>query len=261
MKLPELSRTDFGLIGYPLGHSQSKAFFAEYFATEGLDYSYDNFEMPQLSPEALYTLVLLNPCLKGFNVTAPYKEAILDYLDSRDAQAERVGAVNTVKIDRDATGRVTALRGFNTDVVGFAASVEPLLVGLPADAGALILGSGGASKAVAVALEGLGRRATIVSRTPRTGQLAYADIDAATIERNPLIVNATPLGTWPDTAVCPPFPYHLLNDSCRCHDLVYNPSTTEFMRRAEAQGATVKNGLEMLHRQALASFEIWTSTD
>lgn len=252
-----LSDTDYGLIGRPLGHSRSKAFFTSLFAAQGSHESYDNFELPELTPEAMYSLVLLNPRLKGFNVTAPYKVEIMQYLDTLSPEAAAVGAVNTVRIERDASGRVTALHGFNTDVIGFRESVRAMAGALHEGNGALILGTGGASKAVAEALRQLGVQAVKVSRHPSGGQICYDDIDAALLETHPLIVNATPLGTFPDTGSCPPLPYDLLDGHTMCHDLVYNPAVTEFMRRAAERGATVKNGLDMLHRQALASLKIW----
>ncbi len=260
MTHPELSTTDYGLIGRPLGHSQSKAFFTRLFAERGSSESYDNFELPALTPEALYGLVLLNPKLKGFNVTAPYKEEIIQYLDRLTPEAERVGAVNTVKIVRDNTGRVTALIGHNTDVEGFRESVRPMAESLPAGAGALVLGTGGASKAVVEALSQLGVPSLKVSRAKSgEGVIGYGDIDAAMLASHPLVVNATPLGTAPAIDTCPPFPYELLGPANSCHDLVYNPAETEFMRRASAAGATVKNGLDMLHRQALASLNFWNN--
>lgn len=258
MNLRELSTTDFGLIGRPLGHSFSKKFFTELFAADGSGRSYDNFELAELTPEALYGLVLLNPRLKGFNVTAPYKERIMDFLDKVSPEAAAVGAVNTVKIVRADDGRVLALEGYNTDVEGFRASVRPMVEKLPAGSGALVLGTGGASKAVVAALRSLGVEPLLVSRQAGEGRICYSDITAAILAANPLVVNATPLGTFPATDACPPFPYELLSASNFCHDLVYNPDETLFMKKAAEQGATVKNGLEMLHGQALASLKIWT---
>lgn len=253
-----LSTTDYGLIGRPLGHSKSKAFFTELFAGQSSDESYDNFELESLTPEALYRLVLLNPRLKGFNVTAPYKVEIMAYLDSLSPEAERVGAVNTVKIVRSDDGRVLALKGYNTDVEGFRRSVGPMVSKLKPGQGALILGTGGASKAVAEALRQLDVTTTKVSRSKTSADtVSYADITADLVADNPLLVNTTPLGTWPDTASAPPFPYELLSEASMAHDIVYNPSETEFMRRCAARGAEVKNGLEMLHNQALASLNIW----
>ncbi|MDE6197526.1 MAG: shikimate dehydrogenase [Muribaculaceae bacterium] len=256
--LKQLSDTDYGLIGRPLGHSKSKEFFTAYFAAQGSKESYDNFELPALTPEALYSLVLLNPQLKGFNVTAPYKVEIMQYLDRISPEAAEAGAVNTVRIVRDSGGRVTALEGYNTDVEGFRQSVLPMTEEMPEGSGALILGTGGAAKAVATALGKLGIRHTFVSRsTSASDTIGYDDITADVIAANPLIINATPLGTYPDAESCPPLPYGLIDSSCFCHDLVYNPATTEFMRRSAERGAKVKNGLEMLHRQAMASLNIW----
>ncbi len=254
----ELSQTDYGLIGRPLGHSQSKAFFTGLFAEKGSSESYDNFELDALTPASLYSLVLLNRRLKGFNVTAPYKEEIMQYLDRISPEAERAGAVNTVKIIRDGSGRVLALEGYNTDVEGFRKSVQPMAARLQSGQGALVLGTGGASKAVIAALASLGIPAIRVSRA-RSGEriINYSEIDAALISANPLIINATPVGTWPDTEACPPLPYHLISESVMCHDLVYNPAETTFMKRCREQGADVKNGLEMLHNQAIASLNIW----
>lgn len=259
MKLPELSRTDYGLIGYPLGHSFSKEFFTRLFDADGSGRSYDNFELPALTPEALYSLVLMNPRLRGFNVTAPYKEAIMAYLDKTDPVAAAVGAVNTVKVLRAADGRVLGLEGYNTDVAGFRASVEAFLDGEPVG-GALVLGTGGASKAVVEALRGLGIAALRVSRSKSgPGIVSYGDIDARLLADHRLVVNATPLGTAPHVDSCPPFPYELLSSEHYCHDLVYNPAQTAFMTKAAARGAKACNGLQMLHTQALASLEIWNS--
>lgn len=261
MNHPELSHTTYGLIGNPLGHSRSKAFFTELFAKEGSSDSYDNFELKALTPEALYGVVILNPRLVGFNVTAPYKEEIMQYLDSISEEARAVGAVNTVRLIRSADGAVRRLKGFNTDVEGFRESVREMVERLT-NKGALILGTGGASKAVAEALRQLGVRTLKVSRSKvGDGIINYGNITAELIEQYPLIVNATPLGTHPNVESYPPFPYELLSSTNACHDLVYNPDVTEFMRRSAIQGATVKNGLEMLHRQALASLHIWRSEE
>lgn len=259
MKNHSLSDADFGLIGYPLGHSFSKMFFTQLFRQDGSARSYENFELPQLTAEALYSLVLMNPRLKGFNVTAPYKEAILPFLDSTDDLAREVGAVNTVKIRRAPDGRVVALDGYNTDVRGFLQSILEMLDG-ERPAGALILGTGGASKAVAVALHRLAIPTRFVSRTKSDAEtITYGQIDAATLKQFPLIVNATPTGTYPNTDTCPPIPYDLLTADNLCFDLVYNPETTKFMTLAAQRGAKVKNGLEMLFGQALESLNIWTT--
>ena len=254
-----LSTTDFGLIGYPLSHSFSKMFFTQLFESDGSGRSYDNFEIPHLTPEALYSIVLMNPRLKGFNVTAPYKVAIMEYLDSISPVAKAVGAVNTVKIIRADDGRVRALEGYNTDVIGFKNSLLDFLDGFK-PTGALILGTGGASKAVAEALRQLYVPFTFVSHSQKgEGIISYEDITPDFIKNNQLIINATPLGTFPNTDACPPFPYELLSKANYCHDLVYNPEETKFMKLAAAQGAKTKNGLEMLFGQAVESLKIWIS--
>ena len=254
----ELSSTDFGLIGHPLVHSYSKKFFTELFADCGSDLSYDNFDLPALTPEALYSLVLLNPRLKGFNVTAPYKEAVMEYLDSVSDCAARVGAVNTVVVRRSPDGRVLGLHGHNTDVGGFLKSVQPMLDSCAKGKGALILGTGGASKAAAEALRQAEHPFLKVSRTKKdSATINYADITAATLADYPLIVNTTPAGTFPDADTRPPFPVELLGAGCAVFDMVYNPGRTLLMKEAEARGAMVCNGLAMLHNQALASLRIW----
>ena len=257
MTTDKLSDIDYGLIGYPLGHSFSKKFFTELFAKEGKNLKYDNFELPQLDPAALYSLVLLNPKLRGFNVTAPYKEAIMEYLDSVEGVAAEIGAVNTVKVVRDDTGRVLRLEGYNTDVTGFRESLRPLVEGMEG-AGALVLGTGGASKAACEGLRQLGLQPVRVSRSHKDADtLLYSDLDAATMAAHPVVVNCTPLVTAPATDGCAPLPFDLLPEGAVCFDMVYNPAETTFMRRAAAHGARTKNGLEMLHRQALASRDIW----
>jgi shikimate dehydrogenase len=256
--LKELSSTDYGLIGYPLEHSFSKKFFTELFAARGEKKSYDNFALPELTPEALYSLVLLNPCLKGFNVTAPYKEAVMEYLDSTDPVATEAGAVNTVRVVRDAGGRVLRLEGFNTDVEGFRKSIMPLVKHFAQGTGAIVLGTGGASKAAVAALRQLGFNPVRVSRRKGDeGIVSYSDLGAEFMAAHPVVVNATPLGTYPAVDGCPALPFELLPQGAVCFDMVYNPARTEFMRRAEAAGAVTSNGLEMLHLQAFASLSIW----
>lgn len=252
-----LSDVDFGLIGYPLGHSFSKTFFTEKFAREGKNLKYENFELPTLDPAALYSLVLLNPRLKGFNVTAPYKETVMEYLDKTEGVAAAIGAVNTVKIIRDDTGRVLRLEGYNTDVEGFRESLRPLVEGMKGK-GALVLGTGGASKAAFEGLKQLGLKPIKVSRSSKdSNTLLYTDLTPDIMETHPVVVNCTPLGTAPDISRCPAIPFDLLPEGAVCFDMVYNPEETEFLRRASAHGAKTKNGLEMLHRQALASLSIW----
>lgn len=258
MPLDQLSDINFGLIGYPLGHSFSKAFFTEKFLKEGKPLKYENFPLPRLDAAALYSLVLLNPALSGFNVTAPYKEEIIQYLDSVEGVAAEIGAVNTVRVVRDETGRVLRLVGYNTDVTGFAESLRPMVESMQGK-GALVLGTGGASKAAVAGLLQLGLKPVRVSRSHRGDDtLLYSDLTADVMAAHPVVVNCTPLGTAPAVEGCAPLPFDLLPEGAVCFDMVYNPAETLFMQRAAARGARTKNGLEMLHRQALASYAIWT---
>lgn len=261
----------YGLIGWPLDHSFSKKFFTEKFSREGLDAAYGNFPIPPvLSYDALYNLVLRHDNLRGFNVTAPHKETILPFIDRMSDIAREAGAVNTVKVVRDDTGRIIRLEGTNTDVEGFSMAIEPLLVDTqPGCRGALVLGTGGASKAVSTALMRLGFDVLVVSRMPEKhsagapasglGVMSYGEITADVLCRYPVIVNATPVGTFPKVDACPDIPYHLLGKDNVCFDLVYNPARTLFLRRAFQRGATVKNGLEMLLNQARLAWEFWNS--
>lgn len=247
----------YGLIGFPLGHSFSARFFTEKFSREGIDAQYLNFELPDIGD--LMELLSERPELEGLNVTIPYKELIMPYLTEASAGARAIGAVNTVRISHDSDGNVTTLSGHNTDAPAFARTLAPLL---PVEAvSALVLGSGGASKAVCAALTSLGVSHTVVSRTAAPGRLTYADLTAETMAANRVIVNTTPLGMYPKTDGCPPIPYDLLTERHICYDLVYNPEETLFMRKAAEKGATVKNGLDMLHLQALLAWKIWNSHD
>ncbi len=246
---------DYGLIGFPLEHSFSQIFFTKLFAEDDSGRSYGNFPIQELTPQSLYSLILQNPELKGFNVTSPYKIDIIGLLDSVDSSAQAVGAVNTVRIRRDISGRVLALEGFNTDVTGFAEAIHPLL--LPTDRGALILGTGGASRAAATVLRELGLDVSIVSRTPSGDAIPYSAIDAQTIAKRTVIVNATPAGMFPYVNACPPFPCHLLGKDNLCFDMIYNPEQTVFLSEAKKRGARTSNGLIMLKKQAMASLRIW----
>ncbi len=245
----------YGLIGYPLGHSFSARFFEEKFRREGIDASYRNFELEEIGE--LMELLAEYPELRGFNVTIPYKQQIIPYLTTLSPQAQAIGAVNTVCVRHDADGNVVSLEGNNTDAPAFARTLAPLL---PLNAiSALILGTGGASKAVSAALDALGISYKFVSRTPSEGQLAYKDITEEVMLTYKLIVNTTPLGMSPKVDACPPIPYSLLTPEHICYDLVYNPEQTLFMSRAAEKGATVKNGLDMLHLQAILAWKIWQS--
>lgn len=241
----------YGLIGYPLGHSFSARFFAEKFSSEQIDdCAYRNFPIPDINQ--LPRLLHDHPDLRGFNVTIPYKELIRPYLDEIDPEADAIGAVNCVRIH---DGR---LQGYNTDVYGFRASLLNLLG--PARPDALVLGTGGASKAVRFVLDGLGIRHQTISRTAGTGKIAYTELTPEIAAAHPLIINTTPLGTFPDTGGCPALPYAALTPSHFLFDLVYNPPLTEFLRRGQAQGAAIMNGYDMLVGQAIRSWEIWQET-
>lgn len=237
----------YGIIGYPLGHSFSRAFFTEKFQREHIDAEYVNFEIP--SADMLPGIVQANPNLRGLNVTLPHKEAVIPMLDELSDEAKEIGAVNVIRV-RD--GR---LKGFNSDIIGFMDSIRPLLN--PWHQHALVLGTGGASRAIRVGLQRLGIEWTYVSRTPAPGRLTYADLTSELMEHYQVIVNCSPVGMFPRVDACPDIPYQLLTDRHLLYDLVYNPQETLFLKRGTEHGAAVKNGLEMLHLQALASWRFW----
>ncbi len=240
----------FGLIGKTLKHSFSKSYFTEKFQKEGIDAQYELYELADIA--GLKDL-LHDPDLVGLNVTIPYKEQVLPYLNAVDPTAEAIGAVNTIRIER--RGAEPFLTGFNTDFIGFTDSLKTMLK--PYHQRALILGTGGASKAVRYALVQLGIEPTFVSRTPREGGLTYADLDEAVMTSHLLIVNCSPVGMFPHTDEAPDIPYDLLCDKHYLYDLVYNPLRTRFCELGEARGAAVQNGLAMLHGQAVAAWNIW----
>lgn len=243
----------YGLIGRRLVHSFSSDFFNRKFNAENIPARYVNFEIPEI--EHLPALVAAHPDLAGFNVTIPYKERIIEYLDAIDPEAEAIGAVNVVKIYRQPDGSLS-FKGYNSDAVGFADSIKPLLDS-EVHRKALVLGSGGASKAVSHALRSLGVAPVIVSRSGRPGVLTYADLTPEVMAKHRVIVNTTPLGMYPDVDSCPDIPYDELTPRHICYDLLYNPDTTLFMKKAAAAGAVTKNGLEMLLLQAFVSWNIW----
>lgn len=243
----------YGLIGRKLGHSFSVAYFTEKFNREAIDAIYSNYEIDDISK--LRGLIADIQSLYGLNVTIPYKQTVIPLLDELDDAAAAIGAVNTIAIRRE--GDRIWLKGCNTDAPGFLSSVRDMLPHTQTKA--LLAGTGGASLAVRYALESIGISCTHVSRTPAQGRLTYADLDERIMRDHKLIVNCTPLGTSPDTDTCPPLPYRLLTPEHMAHDLVYNPGCTEFMRRCAEQGASVRNGLKMLHTQAEHAWRIWTS--
>ncbi len=244
--------TQYGLIGYPLVHSFSRQFFTDKFQKECIDAEYLNFEIPTV--DGLLDLINAHQLLRGLNVTIPHKQAVMPLLDSISDEAREIGAVNVITIGRKADG-APVLKGYNADVIGFCQSIRPLLK--PWHKKALVLGTGGASKAVVYGLKRLGVNPINVSRTPKAGMLGYDQLSEEVMREHTVIVNCTPLGTWPKTDTCPNIPYTLLNDRHLLYDLVYNPSLTLFLKKGQAHGAATKNGLDMLHLQALASWEFW----
>lgn len=242
----------FGLIGYPLGHSFSKNYFNEKFANEDIDAVYMNFEIPSIND--LPQVIAENPELKGLNVTIPYKEKVISYLDELDKDAREIGAINVIKVIRQKDSD-PKLVGYNSDVIGFTKSIEPLLESHHKKA--LILGTGGASKAVFHGLKQLGVEGTFVSRHKRPNMFTYEELTAEVMEEYSVIVNTTPVGMYPHTDECPNIPYQYLTPNHLLYDLLYNPDVTLFMKKGEEKGATTKNGLEMLLLQAFAAWDIW----
>ena len=243
----------FGLIGFPLVHSFSQTFFDQKFESENIDAHYANFEIPSI--EHLDGILKKNPNLSGFNVTIPYKEQIFGYLDAVDPVAKAIGAVNVVKIFTQPDGSRT-LKGYNSDVIGFGDSIRPM-INKDLHKKALVLGTGGAAKAIVHALDSMEIECTMVSRSHKPGTICYDDITPEILKDNLLIINATPIGMYPNIDECPKLPYEALTADHICYDLLYNPDTTLFMRKAAEAGATVKNGLEMLLLQAFVSWNIW----
>ncbi|MEO1434848.1 MAG: shikimate dehydrogenase [Bacteroidota bacterium] len=237
-----------GLIGFPLKHSFSKSYFADKFKKEGIEgYHYENFELNNINLFPFLVQRIQN--LRGLNVTIPYKEQVIPFLDTIDESAA-FGAVNTILIKE---GKTT---GYNTDVYGFRTSLAKNLH--ESDKNALILGMGGASKAVAFVLKHLGIQYQFVSRSTEKGDLTYGDLSEEVLAHHQLIVNTTPLGMFPKNKTCPDINFAFINDQHLCYDLVYNPEKTLFLRDAERKGARIQNGLEMLHLQAEKAWEIWT---
>ncbi|MBR1427448.1 MAG: shikimate dehydrogenase [Prevotella sp.] len=245
----------YGLIGYPLGHSFSISFFNEKFENEGIDAEYINFEIPTI--EALLEVLASNPELKGLNVTIPYKQRVMSYLDTISPEARAIGAVNVVKVEHK--GNDIRLKGFNSDVIGFTKSIEPLLERFHKKA--LILGTGGASKAIDYGLKSLGLETVFVSRYERPGTIQYERITPEIVKEYNVIVNCTPCGMFPHSDECPNLPYEAMDDHTILYDLIYNPDETLFMYKGRKQGATVKNGLEMLLLQAFSSWEFWNGKE
>lgn len=246
----------FGLIGYPLGHSFSKKFFTEKFEQEGLNnHQYVNFEIDSIA--RFPSIFDQYESISGLNCTIPYKQQIIQFLNEIDDEAKQVGAVNTIKIMHTENG--LRIKGFNTDVIGFERSLRPMLT--EKHKKALILGTGGASKAIKFVLKKLGIEFCSASIEDELleNEIRYEAITPELLNDHLLVINATPLGTFPKVDNCPAIPYNALSHEHILFDLVYNPEITLFMKKGQEQGAKTKNGLEMLHGQAIAAWEIWNS--
>lgn len=241
----------YGLIGYPLSHSFSKRYFTEKFQREEItDSAYELFEIPTI--KQLPEIFQQYSNLRGLNVTIPYKQQVMEYVDALDPVAERIGAVNTVRVEKNRKV------GFNSDYYGFRDSLVPWLNGSTISQ-ALILGTGGASRAVVCVLQDLSIPYTYVSRQTSKAAISYADLKTKDLQDYPLIINTTPLGMTPRIDTYPNLDYSQITSDHFCYDLVYNPEETAFMKRARQQGSLIKNGLEMLHLQAEKSWEFWSN--
>ncbi|MDR2145529.1 MAG: shikimate dehydrogenase [Tannerella sp.] len=242
----------YGLIGFPLGHSFSKTFFNQKFQSEKIDAEYVNFEIEHVRD--LKQIIRENPDLCGLNVTIPHKITVMPLLDSISDNAKNIGAVNVIKFRKGSFGKLK-LEGHNSDIIGFKQSLEPMLN--ESHRKALILGTGGASKAIYHGLKQLGIEAVFVSRTKKKECFTYPEITEEMMDEFTVIVNTTPVGMYPHVDEYPDIPYEYLTVNHILYDLIYNPDETLFMKKGKAQGATVKNGLEMLLLQAFVSWEIW----
>lgn len=247
------SMKHYGIIGNPLGHSFSRGYFTEKSGRERLDCVYDNFPIDRI--ELLHGLVDTHPDLVGLNVTIPYKQAVIPLLDGLDPQAEKIGAVNCIRIVR--SGGKRCLIGYNTDASGFEHSLLSMLGDRRPEA--LVLGTGGASKAVAYVLMKLGIRFRFVSRNGQGDILSYDELAPEVIANYKLIVNTTPLGTYPNVETRPQIPYEGIGNEHFLHDLVYNPAETAFMKQGRMRGAVVKSGYAMLIGQAEKAWEVWNT--
>lgn len=243
-----MSKT-YGLLGRNIEYSFSRKYFNDRFENEKIDAHYKNFDLQHIDE---LKQVLKAEKIDGMNVTIPYKLDVMPFLDRLSPEAKAIGAVNVIKFEDDGS-----LTGHNSDYYGFKESLLPLLKLKPKKA--LILGTGGASKAAAYALQQLKIEFVFVSRTPKAGQLTYADLSADVMNKYLLIVNTTPLGTFPKVAACPDIPYQLLTEKHMLFDLIYNPEVTSFLQKGIDQGASVLNGGRMLVLQAERSWEIWNS--
>ncbi|HEA22573.1 hypothetical protein LCGC14_2480070 [marine sediment metagenome] len=243
-----MEKNRFGLVGRDIAYSFSKGYFKDKFSDLQLEgYSYENFDLQQI--EDFADLIKSNTDIKGLNVTIPYKQEVLPYLDDVDAQAREIGAVNTIKFQG------SRLIGYNTDAFGFQNSIEPFLK--THHTKALILGTGGASKAIAYVFKQLDIAVKFVSRKPDATQIGYADLNSSLVNDFTILVNCTPLGTYPKVDEKPDIPYGEISDKHLLFDLIYNPDKTAFLKEGDQRGATIANGNRMLQLQADRAWEIW----
>ena len=242
----------YGIIGNPLCHSLSPQFFNERFAQKNIPSEYLKFEISSI--EEFPNIIKENPMLVGLNVTIPYKQVVIPYLDELDEHAKAMGAVNVVKVETREDGS-KFLKGYNTDWYGFTASIKPILK--ENHKKALILGTGGASKAIAYSLDLLGISYKFVSRKASEGNFTYGDLTDEIIKEHKVLINTSPVGTFPNVKECPNIPYHCITREHVVYDLIYNPIETLYLRQAETCGATIQNGWPMFVNQALKSYEIW----
>jgi shikimate dehydrogenase len=244
----------FGLIGYPLGHSFSKKYFSEKFLKEQIaSCSYENYPLTNLN--LLEKIIVEEPLLCGLNVTIPYKSDIIRFLDIIEPEASEIGAVNVIKIKRS-DGKIK-LYGYNSDVTGIRDSLLPYIKDDISNA--IVLGTGGSSRAVCYVLKKLGLKVTLVSRNKKPGILAYSDINSELINKTDFIINTTPLGMYPNVESKPDIDYTLLGKKHILFDLVYNPELTAFLKMGEEKGCNIISGIKMLHSQAEAAWEIWNN--
>ena len=244
-----LEKRKYGLIGKNINYSFSKKYFNDKFLKENItNCSYENYDLQSVKD---FKKIIKDNAIKGFNVTIPYKEEIMEFINKIDPIAKKIGAINTIKIDNK-----NIIEGYNTDYIGFVISLKNLISNQKK---ALVLGTGGASKAIIFGLSSIGIESTIVSRNKREGVISYSELNKKVIEENTIIINCTPLGTFPKTQECPKIPFEFLSSKHICYDLIYNPEKTKFLLESEKMGATIINGKKMLENQANESWKIWNS--
>tara|TARA_B110000259_G_scaffold50900_1_gene59962 strand:- start:3196 stop:3933 length:738 start_codon:yes stop_codon:yes gene_type:complete len=244
-----LEKRKYGLIGKNINYSFSKKYFNDKFLKENItNCSYENYDLQSVKD---FKKIIKDNAIKGFNVTIPYKEEIMEFINKIDPIAKKIGAINTIKIHNK-----NIIEGYNTDYIGFVISLKNLITNQKK---ALVLGTGGASKAIIFGLSSIGIESTIVSRNKRKGVISYSELNKKVIEENTIIINCTPLGTFPKTQECPKIPFEFLSSNHICYDLIYNPEKTKFLLESEKMGATIINGKKMLENQANESWKIWNS--